>query len=411
MYSRPLHLLNRERLADAWKNSRDSQPKAGKPGIDSISAQTFAANLDQNIGSIATEIKGGKYQFRALRAVFIEKPNSTKFRIICVPTVRDRLVQRTIANHIHQKNTLPIYRSNSYAYIQDRGVGAAIKDAVAYRSELNWVVKTDIQSFFDRIPREYLKERLARSMKRNSLIPYLFQIIDSEARIRKIDQWKAKTTGIEQGRGIRQGMPLSPTLANLCLSEFDRHIEQSNIRMIRYSDDIILFFPNRSEALLGLNQVKEELSKIALEIPEIGNSSKTELCTPDQPVDFLGRSIVYRSRSNAYEAIIGKSQINKILNNLKTDYRYNSTKTKDMNISKFMQNLNQSINSYLGIYKDAANFIDFRARLGAEVDKITRELFVELFGTEAISQLDERKRQFIGIPKINIEIDTGIEAI
>ncbi len=48
------------------------------------------------------------------------------------------------------------------------------------------------------------------------------------------------------GVGVRQGMPLSPILANLVLSEFDGKIEKSGLKMVRYADDIAIFLkPNR----------------------------------------------------------------------------------------------------------------------------------------------------------------------
>jgi len=51
--------------------------------------------------------------------------------------------------------------------------------------------------------------------------------------------------------GVRQGMPLSPILANLVLAEFDREVERAAIEMVRYVDDFLIFFASKAAANAG----------------------------------------------------------------------------------------------------------------------------------------------------------------
>ena len=53
------------------------------------------------------------------------------------------------------------------------------------------------------------------------------------------------------GVGVRQGMPLSQMLANRVLSEFDSKIEKRGLKMVRYADDIAIFFETKQKAQEG----------------------------------------------------------------------------------------------------------------------------------------------------------------
>jgi retron-type reverse transcriptase len=85
---------------------------AGRPGIDGVTAQNFAANLDANLESLAARIRSSNYGPSSLKPVFLPKPNSPKERMICIPTVVDRLVQRAIVEHLVSSKKLPITSKN-----------------------------------------------------------------------------------------------------------------------------------------------------------------------------------------------------------------------------------------------------------------------------------------------------------
>ena len=89
-------------LHDAWNyiNRKSRGNKRNSSGIDNQSINDFAQNLERNLLGIRAALRSsGGYQFQSLRAHLIPKANG-KTRVICVPTVQDRIVQRAISDYL-----------------------------------------------------------------------------------------------------------------------------------------------------------------------------------------------------------------------------------------------------------------------------------------------------------------------
>src|SRR5262249_38461208 len=151
---------------------------------------------------IVNEMRNGSYGFSPLRPVFIPKPNSEKERMICVPTVRDRLVQRAIIHYLDREKKFPIYNQSSFGFIRGRGgTKQAIKVALKCREQSDWCLKTDIESFFDRIPREYLKNQIRYALGHHSLVPILDKVVACEVSEGKYAT-KIQKQNIKRGWGV-----------------------------------------------------------------------------------------------------------------------------------------------------------------------------------------------------------------
>jgi RNA-directed DNA polymerase len=396
-FPKPTKILSKGALAREWKNSRDATTNSGSKGVDNVTPLQFAYKLDSNLYEIARRLKEGKFGFSKLRAVFIPKPHSEKERMICVPTVQDRLVQRVILQHITSKKLFPIYNSSSFGFIRGLGTVEAVKKVVRLRREYEWCLKTDIEAFFDRIPRPYLKSRVRKCLGVHSLTPLVCKAIDSEAKITTENKNKFAKLEIRSGLGVRQGMPLSPLLANLTLSDFDRKIAESKIEMVRYADDLVLFFHSKSDAYLGQELVTKLLQELQLTIPKIADGSKTKIVSSSEPLDFLGREIVYLGSAKSFVARVSKAQINKIMSRLSNDFSFVERSKKEKTFQDTIVDLSRSISAYLGIYKDAYNYKQFEGDLRGRSRAIIQRLFEELFGQQALNTLSPEGRKFLGI--------------
>jgi group II intron reverse transcriptase/maturase len=401
-FPKPSRILSKKALREAWRQSRDSTRNAGRPGIDHVTAEQFSAKLDSNLEEICLRLRKGNYGFSGLRAVFVPKPNSDKERLICVPTIKDRIVQRAICDYLNSRSSFPIYNASSYGFIAGRGTREAVSSVVKLRSKYDWCLKTDIESFFDRIPRGYLKEQVVRHLRRCSLTPLIYKVIDCEAQQTEKNRQRLKRQNISRGIGVRQGMPLSPMLSNLALADFDRKIEKREIEMVRYADDITLFFGSKNAAKDGMKIVSELLYEIQLTIPKISDDSKTKIISSSEPLEFLGREILFSGSENKFVARISKKQIEKIKTRLTEDYSLEKLIQEKDSFQDAILKMSRSVAAYLGIYKDAFNFATFEDDLRGCSRAIIASLFENLFGPQAIQSLTPEKRKFLGINSIDI---------
>jgi CRISPR-associated protein Cas1 len=91
--------------------------------------------------------------------------------------------------------------------------------------------------------------------------------------------------GRKQGkRGILQGSPLSPLLANIYLDSFDKAILKKGLKLVRFGDDFIIQCRTRKEAESALKYAQKKLKKLKLEI----HPHKTQIAHFDKGVRFLG---------------------------------------------------------------------------------------------------------------------------
>ena len=73
-------------------------------------------------------------------------------------------------------------------------------------------------------------------------------------------------------------------MANIYLMELDRRFQDKAVVYARYSDDIIVFAEDLDALQTCMNEIKEFIKSVGLEI----NPSKERIFRPDEPYEFLG---------------------------------------------------------------------------------------------------------------------------
>src|SRR5206468_9554332 len=89
---------------------------------------------------------------------------------------------------------------------------------------------------------------------------------------------------LELPRGVPQGSPISPLLANFYLHEFDVRLRSSNINFIRYADDFLVLARTPFELAESRAVVESALADLHLKLSE----EKTRTVTFDNCFRFLG---------------------------------------------------------------------------------------------------------------------------
>lgn len=401
MYSRPLRIASRENIKKAWFDSRDARGNGGARGLDNVTARGFRERLETNILNLRAKILNHEYQFQDLKPHFIDKGDGTQ-RIICVPTVEDRLVQRIILRNLTLDcDKLDVLTDVSFGIKKgrDQGVHSAVRKALQTRQEFPWVLKTDVSKFFDRIDRDDLKKKVKARLGKSSVVPLILNAIDCEVKPENSEDAKIiAANGIERGLGVRQGMPLSPLLSNLVLNNFDRKINRKGIKLIRYADDIIAFASSQEECEEILMFVEKELERVKLSIPSIKDEkTKTVIRPPDAAVTFLGVEI-YMQGGNGYSKRIPKTTMQRAVNAIRqhSDLAWNIK--NGYNFAKVTQRLKDIPDGYKSAFAGCSNLAALQEQMKQEALKVRNALVKDIFGSDVIERLTDEQKTFMGFP-------------
>jgi group II intron reverse transcriptase/maturase len=388
--------LSVDSIKDVWRGSRDSKSStAASPGIDSVTAGEFQSRLNYEIARIRSEIQTGNFSFSDLRCAPIPKGNGS--RIIAIPTVRDRLVQRCLINHLNQDSRFKGETRSSYGFTPGRNLREAQLAARSLRTEKQWVLKADIVKFFDNIPRSDVHSSVSKKVQSKIVRELLHKAIECEIRVVGERHTKiVNDNGIRRGVGLRQGMPVSPLLSNLLLYDFDCALEKQGYTFIRYADDLAFFCSSRLECESLFRKVSSYLDVLGLKIPELTDHGKTQTIDPSQSLEFLGVEI---RRANGSEYFIHApfKKIARIDEELAQIATVNYCFKDQMNLNeilKYMSSFVAGHDASLAVVDDRE---EFRGRLNASLRRAQESLFKDIFGESFLMSLNDEKKAILGM--------------
>lgn len=392
-------LFSASNVRQVWKDNW-RRVKQSTPGVDGITPQQFNDDLAARIRFIRSEIKGG-YSFSSLRGVRAPKKDPTKFRIICVPTIQDRLVQRVLLQAVeHRATSLGIANDVSFGFVRDtgtvkRGTSGARAAAVKHRQAKPWAFKTDITAFFDRIDRTALVEELRRAFRLSSLHSLIegairCEVDDHDPRTRRV----LHDNGIHQGVGLRQGMPLSPLLSNFVLRDFDAAFAKAGFDMVRYADDLVVLCSSRSECEQVEAFAREKLAVLGHSVSE----KKTEIRSPAEPIEFLGMELGLKPGGEKYVLTISEAQMKAVKSTFTAYHDVDFALQEANNLPKLLARLLNMKSGYKAAYGLADNFDEFSKLLELWSKNCIRSVYGSIFGHDKIAKLSPKCRQFLLIP-------------
>ena len=250
-------ILHRDNLNEAFKRVKSNK---GTAGIDGITTEELLEHLKENKDKILGQIRARKYKPKAVKRVQIPKSNGKK-RNLGIPTTTDRVIQQAIAQILS-----PIYENkfseNSYGFRPNRNAHDALKRIKEIAEEgYTWVVDLDLEKYFDTVNQSKLIQILSEEIKDGDVISLIHKYLKSGI---MIDGIKVKSY-----KGVPQGGPLSPLLANIYLNEADQELEKWGYKFVRYADDMLIFARNRKAAERYYKRVKNLLEgKLKLKVNE-----------------------------------------------------------------------------------------------------------------------------------------------
>jgi group II intron reverse transcriptase/maturase len=233
----------------------------GAAGVDGVEIGAFEKDLENNLFKVWNRMSSGSYFPQPVRGVDIPKSDGKGTRRLGVPTVADRVAQ-TVAVEYLEPILERVFLDGSYGYRPGRGALDAV--AVARRRcwEFDWVIDLDIKAFFDSVDHDLMRTALDRH------VPHELRWIGLY-----VDRWMSAAM-VEPGgatvvreRGVPQGGPISPVLANLFLHyAFDVWLEREfpGVAWERYADDALIHCRTRGQAEKVWAALGERMGEVGL---------------------------------------------------------------------------------------------------------------------------------------------------
>lgn len=269
-------ILDRDNLKQAWKRVRSNK---GSPGMDGMSVEEFPSFARAQMPRVMDWIRQGRYKPAPVKRVWIPKPDGTE-RPLGVPTVLDRVIQQAIAQVLGPLFEVD-FSENRFGFRSGRRAQAAVERiSEAAGQGYKWGVDCDLKSYFDTVNHDLLMHRLGRKVRDKMVLRLIGKYL--RAGVRHEDGSTENTT-----RGVPQGGPLSPLLANIMLDPLDKRIEAMGLPFARYADDFLVVTQTKAEALAAMAAVKDYVEG---RLKLIVNQDKSKVA-PLGECDFLGFNI------------------------------------------------------------------------------------------------------------------------
>jgi group II intron reverse transcriptase/maturase len=291
-------------LAHAYAQCRSNK---GAPGVDGQDfADIEAYGVARWLGELALALREETYRPEPIRRVFIPKANG-KLRPLGISTVRDRVCM-TAAMLVLE----PVFEADLppeiYAYRAGRNAQQAVTEVEEqlFRGRPD-VVDADLADYFGSIPHLDLMKSVARRIVDPRVLHLIRLWLDCPVEETDKRGRKTRTTAArDQRRGIPQGSPLSPLLANLYMRRFVlgwRKLglgQRLGTRLVTYADDLVILC-SKGNAEAALDHMRSLMGKLKLTV----NEEKTRICkVPDETFDFLGYTF-----GQMYSPTTGKARL------------------------------------------------------------------------------------------------------
>jgi len=227
------------------------------------------------VRKLAGKLLAGTYQAPLLNG-FVHEDADGGLRPLAAPPFNDRVLQRAV-HQLLAPMLDGVMDQGSFGFRAGRS-RYQVRDLIQrlYREGYRWVFESDIHSFFDSVAWPHLDARLHSLFGDDPVVESVMAWMRAPVR------WQGRVIG--RDRGLPQGAPLSPLLANLMLDDFDHDLSDAGCRLIRFADDFVIVARTQAVAEAGGALARQALLDVGLTMKD----EKTHIVPFSEGFRFLG---------------------------------------------------------------------------------------------------------------------------
>jgi RNA-directed DNA polymerase len=310
------HLIDEEFLREAFGHIK----KKAAAGVDGVTAEAYARELDANLASLYQRMRSGRYKAPPVRRIWLEKGDG-KQRPIGIPALEDKILQRAVVmllERIYEQ----VFYDCSHGFRPKRSAHHALREIRenCMNMGIRWILDADIKGYFDSIRHDLLREFLRKKMNDGTIIRFIGKWLN--AGVLEEGKWSSSDIGTPQG-GV-----ISPLLSNIFLHYvldewFEQEIKprlKGRSFLARFADDFVIGFELESDALRVMDVLPKRFSRFGLTI----HPTKTKLIEFGRPdrnqtsgkgkgtFDFLGFTHYWARSKRGYWVIKRKTKAKKL---------------------------------------------------------------------------------------------------
>lgn len=360
VYSSEAKMLAVRKIAEVTKSSA---------GIDGV-----VWRKDSDKMRAVIELNNGKYQAQPLKQFILKDKKSSRERQVGVPTMYDRAMQVLYAYALE-----PIAEANadrkSFAFRKGRSpeqVHSYIMNCLTDVDAPEWVLVTDVSSFYDSISHNWLIENIP--INKYVLREFLKSGIIFNGEFFNKDE------------GISLGSNLSTILGNMTLDGLQKRLydiqgecveDYYKGYCIRFADDILITAKTEEEAYKYKDIVVKFVSERGLKISD----KKTKVVNIKKGFEFLSR--FYCKIDGVVRCIPSEKAVKKF--ECEIDELINSNKER-WSQSKLIQSVNAKISGFVTYHKCEESKEVFK-HLDVFINAVLLKMMKELYSNTSKEQL------------------------
>ena len=199
-------------LISAWVRVRSNNgsltPALNSNTLDGIDLAWFQKT--------ANTMRNGIFQFSPSRRTYISRPDGKK-RPLTIPSPKDKIVQeamRFLLMLVFEND----FSKNSHGWVTGRGCHTALNQIKMQFAQDNWFIEGDIDQQFPSINHQVLVNLLETKIADQAFIDLIYKYL-------KAGYCESSNKITRMSLGTSQGGVLSPILANIYMTPFDKWIE------------------------------------------------------------------------------------------------------------------------------------------------------------------------------------------